>query len=60
MEQCNGEYGLQYKNEEQHLKQGIHVLTDEKFKHLGLAGDRKGLSALHIACNSWVQNNNKH
>lgn len=53
-------YGLQYKNEEQYLKHGIHVLTDEKFKHLGLAGDRKGLSALHIACNSWVQNNNKH
>lgn len=52
-------YGLQYKNEEQYLKHGIHVLTDEKFKHLGLAGDRKGLSALHIACNSWVQNKNK-
>lgn len=49
-------YGLQYKNEEQYLKHGIHILTDEKFKHLGLAGDRKGLSALHIACNSWVYN----
>lgn len=52
-------YGLQYKNEEQYLKHGVHVLTDEKFKHLGLAGARKGLSALHIACNSWVLNKTK-
>lgn len=49
------EYGLQYKNEEQYIKQGIHVLSDKKFKHLGLTNDRKGLSALHMACNSWVK-----
>lgn len=52
-------YGLQYKNEEQYLKQGIHILTDEKFKHLGLTNNRNGLKALHLACNSWVRNSNK-
>ena len=49
------EYGLKYQNKEQHLTEGIHVLSDEKFKHLGLSGDRKGLSAIHLACNSWVR-----
>jgi hypothetical protein len=53
-------YGLRYINKEQHLAKGIHILTDEKFRHLSLSDDRTGLKALHLACNSWVRNNNKH
>lgn len=52
-------YGLQYDNKEQNLTHGIHVLTDEKFKHLGFSEDRTGLKALHLACNSWVRSKTK-
>lgn len=52
--------GLKYENIEQRLPNGIHILSDEKFKHLGLAGDRKGLSAIHLACNSWVRDDKRY
>lgn len=47
--------GFQYVNKEVFLGNGIHILTNKLFNHLGVCKTKEGLKAVHMACNSWVR-----
>ena len=45
-------YGFRYVNEEQFLDCGIHVITDDYFKHIGCKKEKE-IKVLHLANSSW-------
>lgn len=47
-------FGFKYINKEQYLKEGIHILSSEKFNHLGDIKNKNNVNAIHLARNSWV------
>lgn len=53
-------YGMVYRNKEQYLKDGIHLLTNKRFDHLGCMADKRNMKAIHLCTHTWIKGNIKY